>query len=354
VPIISVNIDSNSPEEWNDFLECGSRIRKKNSALEVEFWQDTKTVAHVNDSTRVESYAFWTLEGGGREARIGAYKCQGSADGYIGWYECDPDEAISKQLFNAAFEWMKEQGCESVIGPVNGSSWYSYRFNLEHAQPLFPGDPFQPLYYVEQWQNAGFGIMERYESSYTPLPEQGALSFEEAEKQFNEKGLVLKRLTPELYMEHRTVLHGFLNEAFTNNPLFVEIDIEEFGSIYDELPSKLPEGFAYMAVDKSNAPVCLNIAYPDIFYTTYQAASVTDTLMTAPKLIVKTLVTHPDWQSHSLGTLMIRLLMDVARNHGIKDAIHALMYLDNVSAKAGQRKFNTVSARTYALFQKSL
>jgi hypothetical protein len=46
--------------------------------------------------------------------------------------------------------------------------------------------------------------------------------------------------------------------------------------------------------------------------------------------------------------------MDVARNHGIKDAIHALMYLDNVSAKAGQRKFNTVSARTYALFQKSL
>lgn len=338
--------------DWKEFLACGARIRQRNAPASLPIWKDTDNQAILPKLHPDTRYQYWMISDERGKGRIGAYVREQETVGYLGWYECDPNESLSQELLGTAQDWLREQGCEQVIGPVSGSSWYSYRFNLEAEMPLFPGEPFQPLYYVEQWKRNGFSPAHSYLSTATDVLDDASLTETELIRILRAKHLSVHPLTEEVYLAHRKEIHSLLNTCFQVNPLFQAIGLEEFGLLYDALPQHLPSGFAYLMFDREKHPVGLYLSYPDAYHPLY--AHNEDALLKSQKLIVKTVATHPTLQSQQIASLFVKRFHTLAKEKGIPYVIHALMYAHNISAKTEKRKFPTAPVRRYALFQKDL
>ena len=347
-------VDPNSKEQWRSFLDCGQRIRKRNNPEGVAFWKDTNNVRYILNPKKVKAYRFFMLSENGLEGRMAAIIKKGESSAIVGWFECDNDQKLCNRLFDQVINWCKKHQVEKIIGPVNGSTWYTYRFNLTDSRPLFNGEPFQPLYYPDFWQKEGFVVSKQYVSNHVQVTDNNKVSFGEASEYLQKKALTLKKLSPSVYNENKTALHHFLVKAFSKNPLYSSIDIEEFSSLYDAFPAKILEEFAYIILDKKNIPVGLCLSYPTASFSSGQASIVTDNSPCKPKLVIKTIAIHNDWKNQNIGSLMVKLINGIAQKYKLNEVIHALIHCQNQSLDISKRKFDTNTLRRYALFEKQL
>ncbi len=91
--------------------------------------------------------------------------CHEKRIGVIGHYHAENQDA-SKELLDRACSFLREQGCELVVGPMNGNTWKSYRLvTWSDGSPPFIMEPQNPGEWVDYWQRAGFSPCEEYVSS---------------------------------------------------------------------------------------------------------------------------------------------------------------------------------------------
>ena len=79
------------------------------------------------------------------------------ATGGIGWFECINDQGAANMLFDAARDWLRDEGMEAMDGPVhfgtNDSNWGLLIAGFTH--PGY-GMPYNFPYYRELFENYGF------------------------------------------------------------------------------------------------------------------------------------------------------------------------------------------------------
>ena len=79
--------------------------------------------------------------------------------GYLGFYECINDDEVAKNLFDKAYEFCKEKGLTSIVGPVDCSFWIKYRLKINKFDlPPYTGEPYNKDYYLKQFENNGFSV----------------------------------------------------------------------------------------------------------------------------------------------------------------------------------------------------
>ncbi len=79
--------------------------------------------------------------------------------GGCGFFECAYNQDAANSLFTAAVEWNKANGMEAIDGPINfGENFMDWGVLAEGFMPQGFGMPYNPPYYVELFQNFGFGI----------------------------------------------------------------------------------------------------------------------------------------------------------------------------------------------------
>lgn len=334
-----------TPSNPECFHQIGTDIRNRLQPDLAFLWQDTPLPDQVMT---------WVGQSGTAQGRVGAILSHNQQIGFIGWYECDPDERLHQSLLCQAENWLKEQGCKQVIGPINGSSWFSYRFNLSQEIPLFPGEPFQPAHYPVFWELSGYQHEVLYHSSTIDLAEAEVISEDELRSFFHKKDLQVEYLTPALYHKKRELIFQMLHVCFSINPVFQAINLETFGAIYDDMPAKLPEGFALLVSNADGLPQGIYIAYPDGYSSLYQQHAEVATFLKQPKIILKTIATHPTWQNQLFGTQIVKYFHGLGQRFKLPYAIHAMMYMKNISFLTSERKFASQRERTYALMQKNL
>ena len=333
------NINWEKSDEWNRFLELGLQIRTRNSGEEIQFWKDVPKDAHGFELFERGKFQFWSATDGKYFGRIGAFILPEQGEGFIGWYECDRNDAVSNSLFDAAVTWLKSSKCKSILGPINGTTWHAYRFNLTGAVPKFTGEPFQPMYYVDQWMKQSFLPVIFYKSTFSPIDQMQIPSWEEMHRQLQPLGIKLIDLTPAYYEINKSSLHVLLCESFKPNPFFTIISLNTFIELYDSVVKNIPAGFLY-ALDSGGVPVGIALTYPD-------------RLGDKAKLVVKTFAVHPQWQGKGLGWLLGKLPYTIARQHGLELVVHALMFGQNRSAYMSQ-KLGMVATQEYAVFEKKI
>ena len=112
----------------------------------------------------------------------------------IGSYECVEDTDVSEVLLEHAKTLSRNKGYKWLIGPMEGSTWNSYRFSDDNDQPNFFMEPYHHAFYNEHFLNEDFGEIAHY---YTNLVE--ALDFDidkiiETEKHFKLQGASFRKL----------------------------------------------------------------------------------------------------------------------------------------------------------------
>ena len=65
-----------------------------------------------------------------------------------------------EQLFNKIFEELKKEGIETIIGPLNGTTWNTYRYVTDkgHRSP-FLMEPWNEDYYVELFEKLALSLL---------------------------------------------------------------------------------------------------------------------------------------------------------------------------------------------------
>jgi hypothetical protein len=123
--------------------------------------------AQLNPSNPFFTYgtlqAFIALEAGRPVGRIVAavnrrlIEREGQSIGLFGYFECIPDLAIAKALFNAAEQWLKTQGMESIRGPIDLSTHNSCLFLVEgFDSPPMMMMPYNPPHYPPFMEQLGW------------------------------------------------------------------------------------------------------------------------------------------------------------------------------------------------------
>lgn len=345
---------NSSWKKFEDFYSCGTRIRKRNSNIEFNLWKDNRNLHFVTKNNNFSKCKFWIISDGTNECRTGAYIPVNTTAGYIGWYECDNNKELNHELFRNVLEWFLENKCDHIIGPINGSTWYDYRFNLTSSTPIFHGEPFQPLYYVDYWKAEGFVPSIQYLSSFSLFPDLTEINFKMARKHLETMNLLIEPLSPDVYIKYQKNLHLFLNDTFKKNPFFSSIDEREFEFIHKELPDFLNPEFSFIILNSNSFPIGLFISYPENTHPLNTNSKSSNKIFQGPKLIIKTVALHPEWQNRQIGSMMIKLLYNIAKKNNMSYVIHALMYHKNISALVGNEKFDAIPSRIYSLFEKSL
>ena len=79
--------------------------------------------------------------------------------GGCGFFECINDQQVASQLFDAARDWLKNNGMEAMDGPVNfGENYIHWGVLADGFMPQGFGMPYNPPYYVQLFENYGFQI----------------------------------------------------------------------------------------------------------------------------------------------------------------------------------------------------
>ena len=254
-----------------------------------------------------------------------------------------------EQLFDKIFEELKKEGIETIIGPLNGTTWNTYRYVTEkgNGRP-FLMEPWNEDYSVSLFEKLGFKPLAGYISTVM----EGMDS--DGRRNLNKKIEKLKKFDyyKDIKVESAenkdllTVLNKVYDltvEAFKNNFLYSELEREIFLKMYMSYEDKIIKKFFKMLY-LGDELIGYVFGIPN--YTELGYKGKIDTI------ILKTIAVSPEYNGKGMGYILINSLVEEAEKEGYENVIYALMHESNVSKNIGLLLGNIL--RKYTLFIKEL
>ena len=153
----------------------------------------------------------------------------------IGNYECEDNELSSKHLLDKAIEECKSLNAEYIIGPMNGSTWFDYRFRLDDTIANFTTETYHFPYYITQFEKYGFLPIASYISAKdNQLNTENETVFKR-KAYFKEQGVVIRNIEIENFETEMKQIFDFCIKAFKNNFLFTNISFNDFYNKYEPI-----------------------------------------------------------------------------------------------------------------------
>jgi hypothetical protein len=188
--------------------------------------------------------------------------------GWFGFLELEDDPELMRALIGAAESWLRERGCERMVGPadfaMNDEAGVMYAgFDRE---PMVK-QPWHPPYYQRLCEEAGLEkaidlwMWELYiQGRDKVLP----VVWELAEKLEPEHGIRIRRMTRRTLRRDLEVFREIYNDAWKRNWGFVPYSEEDIDAYAQELHLVFDPAWFMIAETTSGKPVGAAITVPDI------------------------------------------------------------------------------------------
>ncbi len=255
------------------------------------------------------------------------------------------DNSTSGQdLIQHCLKLLAERGFEYVVGPMDGSTWHSYRLVTDYGNH----SPFFLEYYTpKEWsrifQSAGFESIAKYSSAITRDLGYRDRSSEKFAAKISQLGLGIRPFNLEASEKELTAIHELSLKSFAKNFLYTDISRSDFLALYEKVMPYVDPDFALLAEDDGQL-VGFVFAIPD--YLQKQRGEVIDTV------IIKTVAKIPNRRYAGLGNYLVFEMHKRAAQRGFKQVIHALMHDSNASRAISNK--SAYKIREYTLYGKLL
>jgi len=263
--------------------------------------------------------------------------------GLVGHYAA-ADAAAGRTVLDQACRQLADAGCTCAIGPMDGATWYSYRFVTARGdRPPFALEPWHPAAYPEHFRAAGFEPLARYVSAVgadrealraTPRPDGCPVDDVRA------RSLDRSRFEDELRR-----LHPLVTTSFAENLLYTPLSEADFVALYRPYRSVVAPELVHL-LEQERAEGRRLVGFAFMIPNVVQAERGED-IDTA---VLKTLAVHPDVRGQGLGRWLTTRAHAAAAGRGYRQVLHALMHEDNVSRRLGHGP----PVRRYTLFHRPL
>lgn len=257
----------------------------------------------------------------------------------FGLWECENKAETARFVIDTMKSIAQSKNFDRILGPMNGSTWESYRFSLKSDFRPFFLDQSNFDFYPDQFKVNDFDVDATYFSTIeTELNEWEVEKVNRLKEQLESRGIQERSIDLENYETEIEKIHRFSNEVFANNRHFSPIEFEDFARKYRPLEEIIQPEFCRLCVDDSDEIVALFFGIPDLLDPKKET------------LVVKTVARKPEriyaGTTHWLGNSVIHR----SKQAGIQTFIHALMYEDNVSLNLSY-KYRSEIFRRYELYQ---
>ncbi|MGE5257768.1 MAG: GNAT family N-acetyltransferase [Hyphomicrobiales bacterium] len=267
----------------------------------------------------------------------------GHRPGVIGHYAA-VSTAAGTALLAAACRDLASQGCTLALGPMDGSTWRSYRLvTRSSARPAFFLEPDSPPDWAGHFEDSGFQPLASYFSAQTGCLGDPAPIAPDHSWQMRRYSIRLRPLELEDFAGEVRRIFQLSLESFKDNLLFSPITEDEFVSMYRPLRPCLVPGLSWVAEHRKRS-IGFVFAFPDILQA--QRGEPMDTV------ILKTLAVAPDFRGIGLGHALLAICQQSAHGLGYRHVIHALIRKGNVSEKLSAHYARPI--RSYTLFARKL
>jgi GNAT superfamily N-acetyltransferase len=266
---------------------------------------------------------YYKLTGGDEFVEIkGGYASLYFDKNYIGGFQAD-NERTGKELLKICMEKMKEKGCKKIIAPIDGSTWFSYRFvSWSSGEKPFLLEPQNPLWYNQVVLEAGFKPIQQYRSDQFSVNNIKAY----------ESNVVIRKLNKQKIDEEFKILYELSINGFQDNSFYSDITLEIFKAIYAKMIPIIEEDLVVIA-EVNGLPVGFIFAFDG----------------GDKKLILKSMAVLNDYRRMRIGADLIHYVLWSGAKKGFHTAIAALMRDDNHSRKIVE-KYGSEKIREYTVY----
>jgi GNAT superfamily N-acetyltransferase len=257
--------------------------------------------------------------------------------GLVGLFACEDNAEVARAAINAAADWLREQGLETVRGPMAGDIWHRWRFMTRGFDTApFPGEPRQPDYYPRLFTAAGFAPVRVYSTKLIADMQAQLDRFKKAVAFNQQRGISYRNMDGSRWHEELGTLYELCRHSFASSWGVSETTREEFISIYDRWLARSGPDHIIFAVDNRNDVVGLGLAI----------------VRPADTINLKTIAILPEHSGYGLGQAIAAELYQRALSAGQQQAQHCLM--DPLSpVQRWDRGLGQVT-REYTIYERSV
>lgn len=258
----------------------------------------------------------------------------------MGYYECVNDQNASKVLMDAVCDHLKKKGFQYVIGPMNGSTWQSYRVTETDTDIPFFLDNYNKEYYAQQFFDSGFKEIARFHSARVENGVSYSNRLETFSAYFEDKGLVIRNFNPDRFSSELKAIYDVSLESFKGNFLYTDISFDLFEQMYSQMRDYINPQYVLICENQEGRPLGFLFAIHNILERRKKS------------LIIKTAAVLPLRECKGVGAFMVEKIHKHAFDNGYDEIIHALMHEKNVSMNVSLK--NARVFRNYLLFGKEI
>lgn len=215
-------------------------------------------LAYRNDKIVGRIAAFWNVNNN---------KFNNLSEGNFGFFDCENDQEVANELFDAAFEWCKQKGANNMVGPINLSTNDSCGLLIDgfHLPPVVMM-PYNPPYYIDLIENYGFHkkvdlrayIVDKDTANQRSVQLLGRL-----EERLKRSGIVLRQFNVKDFRRDADRIKEVYNKAWDKNLGFVPMTDEEFAYAAKDMKMILDTKFALIA-EKEGEIIGFALGIPNI------------------------------------------------------------------------------------------
>ena len=227
-----------------------------------------------NKAYRGDNLRMWVVTDAGRTpvGRIAAFidrernEQLGIAAGGIGFFESVRDGAVAELLFDAAEQWLREQGMEVVDGPINFGERDKFWGLLTRGwyRPIYQ-ETYNPPYYRNFFEERGYRPHEQCLTMRGIVAEfPGDRLGKLAERVRDRYGLYTKQITKGELREGADDFAAAYNTAFSHWPYFKPLTGDDIYPTFRQMKPILDPHLTCLAYNKDDRPIGLAGLIPDI------------------------------------------------------------------------------------------
>ncbi|CAN5650625.1 GNAT family N-acetyltransferase [soil metagenome] len=206
--------------------------------------------------------------------------------GFFGFYECINDRIVSDALYNKAKAFLKENGMDTMRGPVNPSTNDTCGFLTDvFDQPPVILMTYNPRYYLDLAEGYGF---YKAKDLLAFMIDKDVINDEKmmaklqrvSDMVVKKEGLTIRKVNLSDFKAEVEKVRQVYNNAWQDNWGFVPMTKEEFEYIAGTLKQAVDKDFVMFA-EKDGKVIGFNLALPDL----NQATKVLDGKLLTFKLL---------------------------------------------------------------------
>jgi GNAT superfamily N-acetyltransferase len=288
--------------------------------------------------------------------------------GFFGFFETIDDEEVSDLLLDAACDWCKNKGFDTIIGPVNPSTNDECGLLVDgfDSPPVFLMT-YNPKHYIKKIEDFGF---EKAKDLYAYDIESQVINDEKvmaklermADLIAKRSGVTLRKVNMKDLINEVRKIEEVYNSAWEDNWGFVPITTDEFDYMAASLKAVVnPDLVMFAEID--GKPVGFSLSLPDFNQVLKKMNGRLlpfgiFKLLTGKKKInnlrVIIMGVKPEYQKKGIDSLFYLETIKAGNRGGYRGAEISWVLEDNMPMRMTAEKLGARIYKTYRIYQKNL